>query len=189
MKLVVGLGNPGSKYETTRHNIGFMIIDSLSNYFDTSLNQEKFTGNFAKLKYKEQDIILLKPLTFMNLSGSCVFSFIQYFKIKLEDVLIIHDEIDLNFGCVQFKNSGSAAGHNGLKDIFAKTKSSNLTRLRMGVGRSNNFNTADWVLSNFNYDELLRINNNKDFFVSLVLNWIEENDIDLLKNKFNNQQF
>lgn len=189
MKLVIGLGNQGKQYEITRHNIGFIIIDDLSKYFKVSLKQHKFDGEFIKFKYKDQDVILLKPLTFMNLSGDCIVKFIHYFKIKEEDILIIHDEVDLNFGRIQFKNSGSSAGHNGLKDIFLKTKFKNLMRLRIGVGRNKNFNMANWVLSNFNYQELLKINNNQDFFVSMILTWIEENNITKLMNKFNNQQF
>ncbi|MGL5268608.1 MAG: aminoacyl-tRNA hydrolase [Spiroplasma sp.] len=189
MKLIVGLGNPGKQYEITRHNIGFMIIDSLSNHLKVSLKQHKFDGEFVKTKYKDQDVILLKPLTFMNLSGNCLANFFHYFKIKAEDILVIHDEIDLNFGRIQFKNTGSAAGHNGLKDIFAKTKTKNLLRLRIGIGKNEKFNTADWVLSNFSYQELLAINNNQDFFVSAILAWLDNSDISSLMNKFNNQQF
>lgn len=142
MKLIVGLGNPGKQYEITRHNIGFMVIDSLSDYLKVLINQHKFDGVFVKTKYKNQDVILLKPLTFMNLSGNCVANFVHYFKIKAEDILIIHDEIDLKFGRIQFKNTGSAAGHNGLKDIFSKVRDKNILRLRIGIGRNENFSTA-----------------------------------------------
>lgn len=189
MKLIVGLGNPGKQYELTRHNIGFMIIDTLSQYLNVSLNKHKFDGEFVKTKYGNQDVILLKPLTFMNLSGSCVANFIHFFKIKPENVLIIHDEIDLNFGRIQFKNSGSAAGHNGLKDIFAKINYKHFMRLRIGVGRDTKFNVADWVLSNFSYSELLLINNNQDLFVTAILTWLKDNNLVHLMNKFNNQQF
>lgn len=189
MKLIVGLGNPGKQYEITRHNIGFMIVDSLSDYLKVSLKQHKFDGVFVKTKYQDQDVILLKPLTFMNLSGNCVANFIHYFKIKIEDILIIHDEIDLDFGRIQFKNIGSTAGHNGLKDIFTKIKDKHLLRLRIGVGRNEKFNTADWVLSNFSYQELITIKNNEDFFVSLILSFLESSDISNLMNKFNNKQW
>lgn len=189
MKLIVGLGNPGKQYELTRHNVGFMIVDTLSKHFQVSLKQHKFDGEFVKTKYEDQDVILLKPETFMNLSGNCVASFIHYFKIKSEDILIIHDEIDLDFGRIQFKNTGSSAGHNGLKDIFAKTKFKDLMRLRVGVGRNDKFNTADWVLSNFNYNELVKINNSQDFFTNIVLSWLKEDKHIKLMNQFNNQQF
>ncbi|MBE4704172.1 aminoacyl-tRNA hydrolase [Spiroplasma platyhelix] len=189
MKLIVGLGNPGKKYELTRHNAGFIVLDSLSKELKVSLKQHKFDGEFVKTKYKSQDVILLKPLTFMNLSGSCVVSFMNYFKIKSEDVLIIHDEIDLPFGRIQFKNKGSAAGHNGLTDIFEKTKAKDLMRLRIGVGRNAKFSTVDWVLSNFDYQELLLINNNEKFFVDAILTWLKDDNITNLMNKFNNQQF
>lgn len=189
MKLIVGLGNPGKKYELTRHNIGFIVLDSLSKELNVSLDQQKFDGQFVKTKYQKHDLILLKPLTFMNLSGSCVVNFINYFKIKPEDVLIIHDEIDLSFGRIQFKNKGAAAGHNGLKDIFEKTKAKNIMRLRVGVGRNAKFNTADWVLSNFEYSELLLIANNEKLFVDAILTWVKDDNITNLMNKFNNQQF
>lgn len=189
MKLIVGLGNPGKKYELTRHNIGFIVLDSLSKELEISLKQHKFDGDFEKLKYKGQDVILLKPQTFMNLSGDCVVSFMNYFKIKAEDVLLIHDEIDLPFGRIQFKNKGSAAGHNGLKDIIEKTQAKNLMRLRIGVGRNDRMNAADWVLSNFEYQELLLINSNEKLFVEAVLTWLKDDNIIHLMNKFNNQQF
>lgn len=189
MKLIVGLGNPGKQYELTRHNVGFIIVDSLAQHLDVSLKQSKFDGQFVKTKINQQDVILLKPLTFMNLSGNCVANFVHYFKIKAEDILLIHDEVDLNFGRIQFKNTGSPAGHNGLKDIFAKTKANHLMRLRVGVGRNVKFNTADWVLSKFEYSELELINNNEKLFVDAILTWLKDDNITHLMNKFNNQQF
>lgn len=143
MKLIVGLGNPGIQYQLTRHNAGFIIIDGLTKELNLNVKKIKFSGEFIKTKYQDQDIIFLKPLTFMNLSGSCVASFMNFFKIKVEDVLIIHDEIDLDFGRIQFKSGGSAAGHNGLKDIFLKTNNNNFSRLRIGVGRNSNFSTVN----------------------------------------------
>lgn len=189
MKLIVGLGNPGKRYEITRHNVGFIIIDSLSKELKVSLKQQKFDGEFVKLKHQGQDVILLKPLTYMNLSGNCVAGFMHYFKIKAADVLIIHDEVDLNFGRIQFKNKGSAAGHNGLKDILQKTKEKDFMRLRVGVGRNDKMNTADWVLSNFDYSELLLISNNERLFIEAIETWLRDDNITHLMNKFNNQQF
>lgn len=189
MKLIIGLGNPGIQYQSTRHNAGFIIIDNLAKELNLTNQVTKFSGEYVKTKYQDQDIILLKPLTFMNLSGICVASFINFFKIKPENVLIIHDEIDLDFGRIQFKNTGSAAGHNGLKDIFAKTNTNNFARLRIGVGRNPNFSTVNWVLSNFTNEELTRINNNSTLFFNAILNWVENGNINNLMNKFNNQKF
>lgn len=189
MKLIVGLGNPGIQYQWTRHNVGFIIIDNLAKALNLTNKETKFSGEFIKTKYQNQDIILLKPLTFMNLSGICVANFINFFKIKLEDVLIIHDEIDLDFGRIQFKNTGSAAGHNGLKDIFAKTNTNNFARLRIGVGRNPNFSTVNWVLSKFTSEELARINNNSELFFNAILSWVDNNNLNNLMNKFNNQKF
>lgn len=189
MKLIVGLGNPGIQYQLTRHNAGFIIVDDLIKELNLTNKETKFSGEFIKTKYQNQDIILLKPLTFMNLSGSCLASFINFFKVKPEDVLIVHDEIDLDFGRIQFKNNGSAAGHNGLKDIFSKTNTNNFSRLRIGIGRNSNFSTVNWVLSNFTSEELARINNNQKLFFNAILNWVDNNNLNNLMNKFNNQKF
>lgn len=189
MKLIVGLGNPGIQYQLTRHNVGFIIVDSLVQELNLTDKATKFSGEFIKTKYQNQDVIFLKPMTFMNLSGICVASFVNFFKVKLEDILIIHDEIDLDFGTIQFKNSGSAAGHNGLKDIFAKTNTNNLARLRIGVGRNANFSTVNWVLSKFSNEELARINSHKNLFFDAILSWIIDNNSNNLMNKFNNQKF
>lgn len=188
MKLIVGLGNPGKQYELTRHNIGFMIINFLSHNLNAPLTHSKFNGQFVKTSYQGEDIILLTPLTYMNLSGSCVLSFMNYFKIKTEDVLIIHDEVDLPFGKIQYKQSGSHAGHNGLKDIFNKGQGNNFARLRIGVDKHPKIKTADWVLANFTYNELLRINNNQQLFFESVLTWVTS-DFNLVMNKYNNQGF
>lgn len=185
MKLVVGLGNPGKQYELTRHNIGFIIIDMICETLQININQNKFNGQYVKTTVNNINVIFLKPLTFMNLSGFCVASFINYFKIKTENVLIIHDEVDLSFGQLQYKQKFSAAGHNGIKSIFNETGSKDFQRLRVGVGKNLNFSTADWVLNKFSNDELRSIEQHKQFLVASITDWISNNKFENIMNKYN----
>ncbi|MEI6806581.1 MAG: aminoacyl-tRNA hydrolase [Myxococcaceae bacterium] len=140
MRLIVGLGNPGDQYARTRHNIGFRVLDSLGLDF-----HKGFQGLYAK----SGDLIYLKPQTFMNRSGDSVLAALSFHKIKPEDLLVIHDELDLPFGTVRLKKSGGHAGHNGLRDII-RVIGPEFNRIRMGIGKPENKNqVADYVLSPF----------------------------------------
>ncbi|PIT07092.1 aminoacyl-tRNA hydrolase [Snodgrassella alvi] len=134
-RLIVGLGNPGSEYEHTRHNIGFDFIDELAKLWKTSLKEEKkFFGQVARVNLNVGEVWLLKPLTFMNKSGTAVQALAKFYKILPEDILIIHDELDIPCGQVRFKKGGSNGGHNGLKDIQAWLGTAEFYRLRIGIG-------------------------------------------------------
>lgn len=148
IKLVVGLGNPGIKYELTRHNIGWLVIDQLS--FFNQLNwQEKFKGEYAK----NGDVFFLKPQTFMNLSGESVQPLMHFFKIQPSELLVLHDEIDLPYGQIGFKQGGGLAGHNGLKSIAEQLGTKDFKRLRIGVSRPEYGEVSSWVLGKFGPDE------------------------------------
>lgn len=135
LRLIVGLGNPGSEYEHTRHNIGFDFIDELAKLWKTSLKEEKkFFGQVARVNLNVGEVWLLKPLTFMNKSGTAVQALAKFYKILPEDILIIHDELDIPCGQVRFKKGGSNGGHNGLKDIQAWLGTAEFYRLRIGIG-------------------------------------------------------
>ncbi|PIT48087.1 aminoacyl-tRNA hydrolase [Snodgrassella communis] len=135
LRLIVGLGNPGSEYEHTRHNIGFDFIDELAKLWKTSLKEEKkFFGQVARVNLNEDEVWLLKPLTFMNKSGTAVQALAKFYKILPEEILIIHDELDIPCGQVRFKKGGSNGGHNGLKDIQAWLGTPEFYRLRLGIG-------------------------------------------------------
>lgn len=152
--LVVGLGNPGSKYENTRHNIGFNVVDEFARKSEVSFETLKH-AEVATAKFKGRTIILIKPTTFMNLSGKAVNYYLQQEKISLEQLMVITDDIALPFGKLRLKGKGSDGGHNGLKDIQEKLKTQNYARLRFGVG--NDFNPgrqADYVLGEWNKQEL-----------------------------------
>ncbi|PIT49734.1 aminoacyl-tRNA hydrolase [Snodgrassella alvi] len=135
IRLIVGLGNPGTEYEHTRHNVGFDFIDELAKLWKTSLKAEKkFFGQVARVNLAEGEIWLLKPTTYMNKSGTAVQALAKFYKISPEEILIIHDELDIPCGQVRFKKGGSNGGHNGLKDIQAWLSTPDFYRLRLGIG-------------------------------------------------------
>lgn len=152
IKLVVGLGNPGLEHEFNRHNIGWLALDQLS-FFDKLTWKEKFKGRYSQLNLLGENRYFLKPDTYMNLSGESVQKLISFFKIQVEEILVVHDELDLKFGEVAFKKGGGLAGHNGLKSIAQLVGSQNFLRFRMGIGRPKHGNVASYVLSNFSNDE------------------------------------
>ena len=155
-RLIVGLGNPGSKYHQTRHNIGWDIFEELSFYNDLRWS-EKFKGLYAVYNNGQEKIYFLKPQTFMNLSGESVRPLMDFFKIDIKNILVVHDEIDLPFGTIAFKNGGGLAGHNGLKSITEKLGSQEFKRLRLGIGRPIHGDVSNWVLSGYTGED-------KDFF-------------------------
>ena len=160
MKLIVWLGNPGQEYEKTRHSIGFFLVDAIAPWIF------KYDEKCKSELCKDQDVIFLKPMEFMNRSGWAVSAVAKFYKIEAKDILVIHDDIDLPVGKIQLKLWGSSAGHNGLKDIILKLWTKEFYRLRIGVDRPINQDdaghgrstaVADYVLSNFKKEEKKRI--------------------------------
>jgi peptidyl-tRNA hydrolase, PTH1 family len=171
-KLIVGLGNPGNEYSQTRHNIGFMVLDSLGKKY--SLNwKEKFKGVYAQISSGEEKIYFLKPQTFMNLSGESLSAICTFFKIEISDILVVYDEIELPFGTLVFKKGGGLAGHNGLKSIVAQLGSQDFLRLRMGVGRPVHGDVAGYVLSKFSSEEKIPLERILDGATKAVVTFIE----------------
>ena len=155
MKLIVGLGNPGKEYEKTRHNIGFIMIDKYLNYKNVdSIWKSKNNGLYVQTIINGEKIIFLKPQSYMNLSGGVVRSFVDFFKIDLDDILVISDDLDLNVGNFKLKDKGSSGGHNGLKDIEKALGSQNYKRLKVGISNNKNYDTKDYVLSKFSKEDL-----------------------------------
>jgi len=152
--LIAGLGNPGPKYELTRHNIGFLILDRLAETKQCTFTADRL-ADMAEFKWKGRSFTLIKPTTFMNLSGKAVNYWLQAKKIPKENLLVVVDDIALPFGKLRLRPKGSAAGHNGLKNIEALTGGNNYARLRFGVGDDyHKGQQVDYVLSNFNPEEL-----------------------------------
>lgn len=154
MKLIVGLGNPGKEYQNTRHNVGFMAIDKIAEYLKVEISKEKFSGLYCKTTYNDEQIILLKPQKYMNLSGEVVRPFVDYFKIPIENILIISDDLDLPSGKLKLKYKGSCGGHNGLRNIEQNLNTQDYKRIKIGIANNNLINTKDYVLGNFSKEEI-----------------------------------
>ena len=148
IRAIVGLGNPGSEYAMTRHNVGFMVLDELAARSNVSL-RAKFSGRFGRLAEGSDDLLLLAPQTWMNLSGDAVQPMCAFFRVQPTELLVVHDDIDLPFGELRIKMGGGHAGHNGLRSIIARLASPEFVRLRVGVGRPEDATVRDHVLTAF----------------------------------------
>lgn len=154
IKLVIGLGNPGKEYAMTRHNAGFMVVDRLADDFRISMDKSKFETIYGKGKVHGNDVILAKPQAFMNRSGSSVYRLANFYRISCEEMLIIHDDIDLAFGRIKIKEKGGDGGHKGIRSIIDAFGGGNFTRLRIGIGRSEvGAGVVNHVLGRFNPEE------------------------------------
>lgn len=151
MFLIAGLGNPGAKYEKNRHNVGFMVVDRIAQSAGSPAFRKQFQGHFAKLQLGSQDVGLLKPLTYMNLSGQSVQSAMHFFKLKVDQVVVIHDELDLPFGTLRIKRGGGTAGHNGIASV-ASCCGPDFCRIRIGIAQPGR-GGAQYVLSDFSSEQ------------------------------------
>lgn len=184
MKLIVGLGNPGREYEGTRHNCGFMVIDKLAEKLNVRVDQNKFKGLYVKFKYHGEDVILLKPQTYMNLSGESVSTLMQFFKIEIEDLLVIYDDLDMPVGKLRLRKTGSAGGHNGIKNIIAHLNSQDFKRIRVGIDRHKYMKVVDYVLSRFTKEETDAISQGIENAVNAVIDYLDHG-FDYIMNRYN----
>lgn len=184
MKLIIGLGNPGKQYENTRHNIGFIFLDHYCNNKGIIIDKKKFNGLYAKEKIFGEDVVFLKPQSFMNLSGEVVQQFVNYFKIKIQDILVINDDLDLFFGNYRLKQKGSSGGHNGLKDIERHLGTNAYKRLKIGISNNKNIDTKDYVLGKFSKEEEKTIANLKEIVNNILDDFLQE-DFNVLMSKYN----
>ena len=186
MLLFVGLGNPTADSENNRHNVGFKIIDSINKEFGLSKQKPKFKGLLTTGNINNIKVYAIKPLTFMNNSGICIRELIEYFKIDAEDVIVFHDDLDVEFGKIKAKFGGSDAGHNGIASID-KFIGKDYSRVRIGIGKPNNkVEVADYVLQNFDEDEKLsieKISKNITDSISILV----EKKLDLFSSTVNNK--
>jgi peptidyl-tRNA hydrolase, PTH1 family len=169
IKLIVGLGNPGREYDNTRHNAGFWFVDLVAKKYNVNLNLEgKFFGYVGKFKYNGEDIYLLKPQTFMNLSGKSILGLANFYKILPNQILVAHDELDFEPGVARLKLGGGAAGHNGLKDT-CRVLGNDYWRLRIGIGHPGDRNkVVDFVLKKPTLDERIEIDRSLDKALSIL---------------------
>ena len=186
MLLFVGLGNPRPDSENNRHNVGFKIIDTINKKFSLSKQKPKFKGLLTTGNIGDKKVYAIKPLTFMNNSGVCIRELIEYFKIDAEDVIVFHDDLDIEFGKIKAKFGGSSAGHNGIASID-KFIGKDYSRVRIGIGKpKNGIEVADYVLQNFDEDESIGIEKiSKDITESISI--LVEKKLDLFSSAVNNK--
>jgi PTH1 family peptidyl-tRNA hydrolase len=154
LRLIAGLGTPGTKYAATRHNMGFKVVDRLAAEFGIDIAREKFNAEFGRGRVKGVDVVLAKPMAYMNLSGPSVRSLAEFFRISVQEVLVIHDDIDLEYGRLKIKEKGGHGGHNGIRSLITAFGANDFTRLRVGIGRSDaEAPVADYVLDRFTREE------------------------------------
>ena len=187
MLLFVGLGNPTPDSENNRHNVGFKIIDTINKKFSLSKQKPKFKGLLTTGNISDKKIYAIKPLTFMNNSGICIRELIEYFKIDPKDVIVFHDDMDIEFGKIKAKFSGSSAGHNGIASID-KFIGQDYSRVRVGIGKpKDNMEVSDFVLQNFDEDEMVKLKKIQANILDSISILIEKK-LDLFSSTVNNKQ-
>ena len=186
MLLFVGLGNPTPDSENNRHNIGFKLIDALNQKFGLSKQKPKFKGLLTTGNIEDKKVYAIKPLTFMNNSGICIRELIEYFKIDAEDVIVFHDDVDIDFGNIKAKFGGSSAGHNGIASID-KFIGKDYSRVRIGIGKPDpKISVSDYVLNNFNEEEKKQLEKiTKNIVDSIYI--LMDKKLDLFSSTVNNK--
>ena len=186
MFLIVGLGNPDDKYLKTMHNMGFMAIDMLAKSLGVEFNKKAFKGIYGQTTINGEKVILLKPLTYMNLSGDCIQEVLSYFKIPTQNMVVIYDDLDINIGSLRIRQKGSSGTHNGMRDIVLKISSQDFPRIRVGIKPTNFMgSTIDYVLSNIKKED-------EELFKTVLKNageaaymFASKKGIDNVMNKYN----
>jgi len=187
-KLIVGLGNPGPKYLWTRHNAGFIVLDRFAHLAGIQVTRKSFGGLYGEDDFKGNRLLLLKPQTYMNLSGRSVAEALRFHKLEPADIIVIHDELDIPFGQIKFKAGGGHGGHNGLRSLHQELGGGGYNRLRIGIGRPAHGNMADYVLTNFSKDEMITLPRLVDGAVDALEMMIAEG-LPKTMSQFNNRIF
>jgi PTH1 family peptidyl-tRNA hydrolase len=186
---IVGLGNPGKSYENTRHNAGFLALDYLASQSETKIDNLKFKSLCKDIIIKNNRVLLVKPQTFMNLSGQSVIEVMNFYKLPVERVLVIFDDISLDVGMIRIKPNGSGGGHNGMKNIIYLSGKENFPRIRIGVGaKPSSWDLKDWVVSRFSREEqevLIGVNEKVLAAVNLIINGKISDAMNLYNKKLN----
>ncbi|MDD4693319.1 MAG: aminoacyl-tRNA hydrolase [Firmicutes bacterium] len=181
MKMIVGLGNPGPRYQHTRHNVGFMAVDGFARRLETDIINLKFKSLYTK----KGEILLVKPQTYMNLSGEAVVPFYNYFKLESQDLMVVYDDMDIPLGQMRIKPKGSSGGHKGMESIITLLGRDDFPRLRIGVGRPNpTQEVVDYVLRIFERDEIPIISETLKEVLDALETWTKDG-LDLAMNKYN----
>lgn len=186
MRLIVGLGNPGSQYDRTRHNVGFMVLDALAERLGVSIGRKAFNALTGDGMLGDVKLILLKPQQYMNRSGHAVATAAGFYKLTGQDVLVALDDLALPVGQLRIRAKGSAGGHNGLKDIIARLGTDTFARLRVGIGDSGRLDAADYVLSRFGDEEQAAVRQAVEKSVEAILCWAQH-DVETAMNRYNSR--
>jgi len=184
MKIVVGLGNPGPRYETTRHNAGFMVLDLLAEKLHIDFTRQAHFSSIAEGRILSEKVLLMKPLTYMNLSGRAVRDAVSFYKVDLPDLLIIYDDMDLDVGRLRVKQRGSGGGHKGMNSIISNLSSQDISRIKIGIGRPNTEQLADYVTMPFTDEDWKLVKPAIEKGAEAAEFWLKE-DIFATMNKYN----
>lgn len=185
MKIIVGLGNPGNEYAKTRHNVGFMLIDSLAEHLNITLWKDKFNAQIAEGRIGAEKILLVKPQTYMNNSGEAVGPLMRWYKLEPEDIIVAHDDMDIPAGTIRIRKKGSSGGHNGIKSLISHIGSENFARVRLGIGRPlPGWSVVKHVLAPFPAEDKAEVDKAIDYLIPAV-ECIVSDGLDIAMNKYN----
>ncbi|HER6319345.1 TPA: aminoacyl-tRNA hydrolase [Streptococcus pyogenes] len=187
VKMIVGLGNPGSKYEKTKHNIGFMAIDNIVKNLDVTFTDDKnFKAQIGSTFINHEKVYFVKPTTFMNNSGIAVKALLAYYNIDITDLIVIYDDLDMEVSKLRLRSKGSAGGHNGIKSIIAHIGTQEFNRIKVGIGRPlKGMTVINQVMGQFNTEDNIAISLTLDRVVNAVKFYLQENDFEKTMQKFN----
>ena len=188
MKIIAGLGNPGLQYAKTKHNVGFMLLDALAQHLGASPWKEAFTSLISEVRIDGEKIFLVKPQTYMNESGAAIGPMLVYYKVGLEDLIVVHDDMDIPAGMIRIRKKGGSGGHNGIKSIIAHVGGENFPRIRIGIGRPlSGWSVIDHVLAPFSSEDIPRIHTAIEMLLPAV-STIVTDGVDLAMNRYNPQK-
>lgn len=187
MYIIIGLGNPGKKYENTRHNLGFIAVDRLAEKHNIQVDKIKFKALVGDGRIAGQKVLLVKPQTFMNLSGESVREVVNYYKVAPENVIVIYDDFDIPLGNIRIRKSGSAGTHNGMKSVVYQLKTDKFPRVRLGIGSSKNNDVIDFVIGGFSKEEVPILRETIDN-TTLALECILSDNLDIAMNRYNTKK-
>ena len=184
MYVIVGLGNPGKKYDLTRHNVGFETIDRLSEKYMIPVNKMKYKALIGEGTIAGERVMLVKPQTYMNLSGESVMSICNFFQLPMENLIVIYDDVDTDFAKLRIRKKGSAGTHNGMRNIIYLLQKDDFPRVRIGIGKSSTMQLKDYVLQKFKKDEMIEMNETLDKAAQSVVTIIDSG-VEIAMNRFN----
>ena len=190
MYVILGIGNPGKKYEGTRHNIGFIAMDYMESKYGIKINKIKHKALIGEGNINGEKVVLVKPQTYVNLSGESLREVCTFYKIPAQNVIVIHDDVSLDVGKLRIRDKGSDGGHNGIKSIIYQLKSDEFTRIKVGVGAApEHYDLADWVLGKFSKEEIAHMSKAVDAIVEEVVPMIMKDGAQAAMNSFNGKVY